>query len=395
MSEVQGRGDGRENPGRIAMFLPGLYGGGAERVMVDLAQGFLERGYGCDLVLYRFDGPYVAQVPEGAEVIDLKSSRTISSLLPLAAYLRRRKPRVLISSFIHTNIIAAWAKWLSRVDLKLILTFHNMTSVEMASYTWRELPGISRFLMRRVYPRADNLVGVSLGVSRNLEEFCLLQPGSVKTIYNPCNLDFIKARAAEGLDHPWFEPGQPPVILGVGRLVEQKNFPLLIQAVAEVRKERRVRLMILGEGEEREALTRRAREMGLGDDFSFPGFLNNPFPYMAAADLLALPSSYEGFGLVLVEAMILGTPVVAADSPFGPAEVLGNGRFGELSPVGDASILAGALTRTLDNPIPAEILIRRAEEFSLDRAVEGYIGLIEENNDRAWPRPEQAWENLG
>lgn len=370
---------GRENPGRIAMFLPGLYGGGAERVVIDLAQGFLEHGYACELVLYQFEGPYVDQVPPGAEVVNLKASRTMGALLPLASYLRRRRPRVLISSFIHTNIIAAWAKSLSRVDLNLILTFHNMTSVEMSQYTWRQLPGISRFLMRMVYPRVRNLVGVSEGVSRNLEEVCLLKPGSVKTIYNPCNLEYVKARAAEGVDHPWFEPGQPPVILGVGRMVAQKNFPLLVEAVALVRKERRVRLMILGDGEDRPVLTRLAEERGLGEDFSFPGFMTNPFPHMAAADLLALPSTHEGFGLVLVEAMSLGTPVVAADSPFGPAEVLGNGRFGALSRVGDPQALAQALIKTLDDPVPSEQLIARAQDFSLENAVQGYIGLIEEN----------------
>ncbi len=245
--------------------------------------------------------------------------------------------------------------------------------------------------MRWVYPKVKNLVGVSEGVSRNLEEICLLEPGSVKTIYNPCNLDHIKARAAEGLDHPWFKPGQPPVILAVGRLVEQKNFPLLIEAVATVRDTRRVRLMIIGEGEERENLTGLARERGLGDDFSFPGFMDNPFPYMAAADLLALPSSYEGFGLVLVEAMTLGTPVVAADSPFGPAEVLGNGLYGELSPVGDARALAGTLTRTLDNPIAPEKLIRRAQDFSLENAVTGYIGLIEGDGPGSGSGPASGW----
>ena len=166
------------------------------------------------------------------------------------------------------------------------------------------------------------------------------------------------------------------MILALGRMVEQKDFPTLVKAVAILRRERKVRLMILGEGQGKTSLMELARDQGLGDDFAAPGFMANPFAYMAEASVVALTSTFEGFGLVLVEAMALGTPVVATNCPFGPSEILDKGKYGELVPIGDERALAQALARTLDNPLPAQSLVSRAEDFSLDKVVDQYQSLF-------------------
>jgi glycosyltransferase involved in cell wall biosynthesis len=166
--------------------------------------------------------------------------------------------------------------------------------------------------------------------------------------------------------------GEPPVILGVGRLTVQKDFPTLIRAFARVRQKRNARLLILGEGELRSELNALVAELGLQADVALPGFVENPFVFMRHASLFVLSSAWEGFGNVLVEAMACGMPVVSTDCPSGPAEILQNGKWGRLVPVGDVQALSEALLATLEESTHPDVAARAAE-CSVDRAVEGYL----------------------
>jgi glycosyltransferase involved in cell wall biosynthesis len=356
---------------KIALFLPSLRGGGAERVMVNLARGFVERGLRVDLVLARAEGPYLSQVPKEVRVVDLGARRVLYSLPGLVRYLRRERPQAMLSALNHANIVAIWAKLLARVQTRLVVAEHSTLSrsTENASSVRAKL---LPFLIKTFYPYADAVVAVSRGVAEDLVTTTKLPMEKIKVIYNPVITPELFAKAEEPLDHPWFRPGEPPVVLGVGRLTQPKDFPTLIRAFALVRKERPARLMILGEGEERPKLEALVRELGLEEDVALPGFVENPYKYMKRAAVFVLSSRWEGLPTVLVEALALGIPVVSTDCPSGPREVL-EPHEELLVPVGDANALARTTLRVLENPPQLHIDV---SPYTLLQALALYIKVL-------------------
>lgn len=351
-----------------------LGGGGAERVMINLARGFLEQGLEVDLVLVKAEGPYLAQLPSRIKVITLNSSRLIFSLPALISYLKKARPSVLISALEDTNLAALWARKLANVSTRVIVTVHNNLSRE--SQNSKQLKRrLTPHLVRIFYPWADNIVGVSSGVAKDLVKIGL-PLDKVHYIYNPIVTFELQEKLQESLDHPWFSPEQPPVILGVGRLAKQKDFTTLIRAFSQVRKQQPARLVLLGDGEERTALESLAQELGVIQDISFLSFVANPYVYMAKASVLVLSSAWEGFGNVLVESMATGTPVVSTDCESGPAEILDNGKYGKLVEVGLVEDMAKAIMETLLNPLSEHVLKERANEFTLEKSVLCYQQLL-------------------
>lgn len=357
---------------RLALFLPSLRGGGAERMMVQLANGFVERGYFVDLVLAKAEGPYLAEVRPDVQIVDLGCRRVLQSLPGLMRYLRRARPHALLSALNHANVIACLAHRLARVSTRLVISERNTLSVSRPQNARGRLVP---WFMRWTYPWADAVVAVSRGVADDLVRTIGISAERVQVIYNPVVDDDLLAKPKEPLDHPWFTDGAPPVVLGVGRITEQKDFQTLIRAFARVRAERPARLLILGEGELRPQLEALVHELGLQDDVALPGFVANPFPYMARAAVFVLSSRWEGLPTVLIEAMACGCPVVSTDCPSGPREILEDGRWGRLVPVGDVETLAEAIAATLDAKNHPDVA-RRAQDFSVDRAVEGYLRVL-------------------
>ncbi len=360
----------------IAFFLPTLCGGGAERVVLNLAQGMTDRGYRIDLVVATAEGAFLDQVPPAVRLVDLRAPRVLRSLIPLTAYLRRERPRVVVSSMGHANVVALWAAKLARRSTPVIVTVHNT----MSQSTTRDggLAGRLRSsLPRTFYPWAACVVAVSQGAANDLARTWGLPRHRIQVVYNPVITPAMLAGAGgQAADHPWFAPRQPPVMLGVGRLTRQKDFPTLIRAFAEVRRRRPGRLMIIGEGEDRSALQGLAGELGLADDVALPGFRANVMAYMAGSELFVLSSAWEGLPTVLIEALAAGTRVVSTDCPSGPREILQDGRLGALVPVGDAGALAAAMIDALDRPrgtVPPDAL----SPFTSDAAVDQYLRLIE------------------
>ena len=231
------------------------------------------------------------------------------------------------------------------------------------------------WLMKIFYPRADGVVAVSKGVADDLAVVIGLPRERITVIYNPVVTPELLQKAQEPIDHPWFHPGEPPVILGVGRLTKQKDFPTLIQAFALVRKERPARLIILGEGEDRYELEELIRKLGIASDVDMPGFVDNPYKYMAYSTVFVLSSAWEGLPTVLIEAMACGCPVVSTNCHSGPAEILENGKYGKLVAVGDAAGLAEAMVGTLDAPESLNV-VRRAQDFGVEQAVAGYLEIF-------------------
>jgi hypothetical protein len=252
---------------RLSLLVHSLAGGGAERMMVNLAGALAGRGLRVDLVAFRAEGPYLPMVPAAVRLVDLGAARIRAALPAMAGYLRRERPDAVLATMVVPNLVALLAR----------------------------------------------------------------------------------------------------------RLAPQKGFATLIRAFAEVRRRRPARLVILGDGPLRPELEALAGELGVGGDVALPGFVANPYAYMARASVFALSSAWEGFGNVLVEALACGTPVVAADCPSGPGEILDGGRFGRLVPVGDPEALARAILGTLDRPPDPEVARGRARDFSVEGIAGEYL----------------------
>jgi glycosyltransferase involved in cell wall biosynthesis len=356
---------------KLAIYLPSLRGGGAERAMLTLANGIAERGYTVDLVLAKAEGPYLQEVSELVHVVDLGAPRVAKSLMGLVRYLRREQPVAILSALNYANIIAILAHKISRVHTRLYVSERNHFSVSNANAKHMK-SGFIGYLMRMFYPHADGVIAVSKGVAEDLAANIGMSRSSIDVVYNPVVTERLLRKAAESCDHPWLKPGEPPVVLAVGRLTPQKDFITLLNALAKLRQSHKSRLLILGEGALRSALEAEIKKLDLVDFVQMPGFVDNPYPIMRASSLFVLSSAWEGLPNVLVQAMACGTPVVSTDCPSGPAEILENGKWGKLVPVGDEVAMAEAMAATLDvNEHPD--VVRRAAEFSVDRAVDEYL----------------------
>ena len=363
----------REKP-LIAIHIADLQGGGGERVCLTLADHLVRRGYGVDLVLCRASGALSSEVPPGVQLMDLKARGSLASVGPLRRYLKDRQPDILLAHLVPQNTMAVLASRLSRSRTRVFVTQHAALSAE-AKAGWSPWRRLAPLLYRWVLPRAAGVIAVSNGVASDLEAVTGFRASSVSVIHNPIETDVIRDKAKEPVDDAFLSSDEP-LILGVGRLTDQKGFDVLIEAFAILAAQRPCRLALCGEGPERRALEARVSALGLGHRVKFLGFHANPIKVMAAADLLVLSSAREGFGNVLVEAMACGTPVAATDCPHGPAEILDRGRFGALTPVGDVAALAAAMARTLDNPLPKDLLIARSKEFSAEKAVDRYLEVL-------------------
>jgi glycosyltransferase involved in cell wall biosynthesis len=336
---------------KLALFLPSLVGGGAERVMVNLANSVAAKGVKVDLVVANAEGAYQNQVAQNVKTVDFKSERSLASFPKLLSYLRREKPKALISALEHTNVLAIWAKRLAGVPTQNIITEHISSSLitYAAGYTPSKLRA-TLYAMRFTYPLADRIVTVSQGVADDLVQTIGISKNKLEVIYNPVLNDAMFQKAEQPIDHPWFQEGQPPVILGVGRLEPQKDFPNLLRAFALLRKKQSARLVILGEGNLRPQLEALVKELGLEEDVQLPGFHSNPYAFMKRASVFVLSSVLEGLPTVLIEAVALGTPVVSTDCKSGPKEILSNSGYGTLVPIQNPEALAIATEKTLNSP---------------------------------------------
>jgi glycosyltransferase involved in cell wall biosynthesis len=364
----------KANGRHVAIFVPTLQYGGVERVMLNLATGFAERGFTVDLVAVDGQGRLRDQVPASVRVVDLACSRVLTSLPGLVRYLRQERPDALIAAMSHSSVIALWARKLALVRTRIIATEHtSISSVLSKSVRFRER--ILPFCVKWSSRWFDEIVAVSEGVADDLAVWGQVPRSRIKVIYNPVLNAGRPKDPSQAAPHAWFAPNEPPVILGVGRLAPQKGFDVLIRAFARVRQQQMARLIILGEGEQRARLGALARQLGVEADVWLPGYEENPQSYMARARVFVLSSNYEGFGVVLVEALATGVAIVSTDCDSGPREVLNHGQYGTLVPVGDIEALAEAILVKFEHgrqAIPHDWL----RHFEVDNAVASYVKLI-------------------
>jgi glycosyltransferase involved in cell wall biosynthesis len=358
----------------LAVFLMDLDGGGAERVMLNLARGFADRGLKVDLILVKAEGPYMSQLPDRVRVVKLESSRLIFSIAALAKYLKRERPKTLIAALEDTNLVAIWAQKLARVPTQIVVTVHNHLTRDAQNATKLKRK-LAPLLAKCFYPWANRIVAVSEGVAKNLKELGF-PSAKITYIYNPIVTPELREQSQIIVCDRCFKSPPIPMILGVGRLEKQKDFPTLIRAFAEVRKQQLARLIILGEGSQKTELESLVAELDLQEDVTFGGFVANPYTYMKQASVVVLSSAWEGFGNILVEAMYVGTPVVSTNCESGPTEILQDGEYGQIVNVGDSKAMATAIIETLNSDRDAEKLTARANEFSLETALDSYQNIF-------------------
>jgi glycosyltransferase involved in cell wall biosynthesis len=392
---------------KIAIFLPSLTAGGVARVMLQLAQAFVDRGHTVDLVLCRRHGAFMGLLPPQTRVLELKARsvwvsrlllilrnfaairvlalpvlfslkppKSLAFLPDLIHYLRQEKPAVLLSAKTHSNLVALWATQLAKTSNRVVISERTtLSDIIKISRKWRW-----RFILpvlAHEYPKAGGIITVSNGVKEELALHTGLPPQKITTIYNPVLTQKIREKSLESINHPWFQKNGPtPIILGVGRLVPQKDFSILIKAFSRVRQSQPAHLVIIGEGRQRSELEALSQSLGVDKDVWMPGFADNPYAFMRVASVLVLSSICEGLPNVLLEALACGCPIVSTDCPSGPSEILKNGTVGPLVPVGDVQALEKAILSTLKTPPSKTLLQARATDFDIREISRQYLSVL-------------------
>lgn len=375
-------------PIHLCILVESFGGGGAERVAVNLANLAVDRGWQVDVAAFVATGPNRARLRPAVRVVDLAVPYRPLRLLRWAVprfrrYLRTERPAAVLATIRDANIAAVLARGLAGPHPQrptVVLREANTLDAVIAPDGRPRQRGRLWF-MRRTYHRGDALIANSDDTRQDLIDHRLVDGTAVTVIPNPVLDGDPRARAAESPPDPWprwFDQPDTPVILGMGRFQPQKDFATLIRAFAQVHAARpETRLVILGDGTERDTLTALADELGIGAAVAMPGYHDNPFPAFARAAVFVLSSRWEGFGNVLVEALSVGTPVVSTACPGGPRTILADGRYGRLVPVGDPAPMATAITATLDSPPDPATLRTRAADFTVEKTGTRYLDTIE------------------
>jgi len=358
----------------IAILLPDLRGGGAERVMVDLAREFAGRGHAVEFVLMQATGDFLPEAQREFSVVDLATPRTRYLPGPLARYVRERKPYALIANMWPLTSAAVISRALSRQSCRLLLVEHNTLTRQYAAWGGLHMTLLCTS-MSATYRFADQVAAVSEGSAIATAKLARLPSDQVTVLHNPIPQRPIPRPEALAMADAFWACPRGVRILTVGSLKEQKNHPLLLRAFAAMGRPDE-RLMLLGQGTNEATLRALAADLGIADRVIFAGFHADPSPLYATADLFVLSSDYEGLPTVLIEALSFGLPVVSTDCPSGPAEILQGGRFGRLVPVGDTAALARAMEDALAASVDREALIRRASDFAPEIAARKYLDVL-------------------
>lgn len=367
--------DTKTYPLSVSIVLPDLRVGGAERVAVNLANSFWQRGYSVDLVLLTATGELLVDLSPGIRVVDLKVHRMRWALPALVRYFRRARPSAVLVCMWPLTVLALWARAVSRVPTRLVVAEHTTWSrselLRRCSVGWQ-----IRTSMRRFFPCADGIVAVSEGAADDLANFAPVDRSAITVIYNPVVHAGPEPKVTTPATPTDWCIGTHHRVLAVGTLKEIKDYRTLINAFATLRQQVDAKLLILGEGECRSELEAQARHLGLADNVFMPGFVKDATPYYRHADLHVLSSTGEGLPTVIIEALASGTPVVSTDCPSGPREILCGGKFGRLVHVGDVDALAAAMQESLTASHDRAALMARAQDFSVDKAADQYEALL-------------------
>jgi glycosyltransferase involved in cell wall biosynthesis len=357
---------------RISILLPDLRPGGAERLHLSLANAWQRRGINVDFVLGNAVGELLDHLPAGSRVFDLGAPRVRNLVSPLMRYLRTERPHALLAAMWPLTVIAPLAARAAGTQCRVVVSEHAPQSLAYA-HKGSLHHKVMRATMRVGYRLAHARVGVSGGVADDMGRLSAMDRACFKVVHNPAAtgqvigaVHAVPAALAERTG---------PILLAVGTLKAVKRHDLLIRAFANLRRPDAT-LCILGEGQERANLDALIVSLGLRDRVLLAGYQKDPQPWYAHANLFVLSSDHEGFGNVIVEALEHGLRVVSTDCPTGPHEILDEGKYGKLVPVGDVAALARAMKDSLTGAHDSEASRRRAKDFSVDKAANAYLELL-------------------
>lgn len=352
----------------LAIFLPSLDGGGAEKVMLALAGEFASRGINTDIVVAIPQGRLLNHVPATVNLVSLDHRKTISATFSLAQYLKQRKPRCLLSTVFSANIAALLASKLARVETRIVTCEASLT--EWNVQTGRRFgTAINKLAANLLYREADAAIAISEDVRSSLVKFHHFSSTSIHLIPNPLPLPDTSPRVRSA-------KGSKAMVLACGRLEGPKDYPTLLSAFAILRKRLDVSLTILGEGSLLNSLVDQAIALGIRQDVTFAGFQPETYPYFHAASLFVHSARYEGFGIVLLEALACGCPIVATDCEGGVREILDHGKYGTLVPVADPNALAAAMEDMLKGRAQFDDPTQHLRKYSLETIADSYMQVL-------------------
>ena len=318
-------------------------GGGAERVFITIANDFANKGMNVDLVLANGKGPYLEEISDLVNVVDLSCKQTYSSINQLSLYLNNIKPQVLFSTQMHTNVVALLALMISRHKPMVILREANAVEAYRSGFKNRIVLLLAKFL----YKKADKIIALHEEMKKEIMNVFHIRDEKITVINNPISIEKIGKLSKEENQVQLFTGGSK-FILGIGRLDEQKDFKTLILAYDLVHKEfNNIKLVILGEGILFSDIKNQIEKLGLSNQVILPGFISNPFPWIKSAEMLVSTSKFEGFPNVLIQALALNVSVIATNCPGASAEILEYGKLGTLIDIGDVNGLAKAIMANL------------------------------------------------
>jgi glycosyltransferase involved in cell wall biosynthesis len=362
---------------RLSVLMSFSGAGGVERMVMNLVREFAAQGHQVDLIVIRARGPHLDEVPDSVRVVRLKAEHTLSAVPELVRYLKAERPPAMLVAKDRAGRAALIARKLAGVNTRIAVRLGTNLSTAL-----EQRGGLQRWLrtapMRWLYPLADKVVAVSEGVRQDTLTLTGIDPDKVTVIRNPVVTPAMREAAQQPVEHPWLIEKDLPVIMGAGRLSKQKDFATLIRAFALLREQRECRLLILGEGGLRSELEALAVSLGVADSVELPGFQKNIHAWLRRADLFVLSSLWEGSPNVLTEALALGVPCVATRCPSGPDEVLQDGRYGRLVPMGEPEAMSAAMRATLEQPLPPQTLQQAVAEYNATTSAGRYLQIFED-----------------
>lgn len=360
---------------KVCFYIADLSGGGAEKVFLNLINYVAKQGHSIDLLLHQKKGPNLSSLDSSVTVKDLGVERAREAVFELARYLKKQDPDIAISTLSQCNFALILARLLSRIQTKLIVREANSFRAQ------RDHLSPIRMMFERLtagilYRFANRILVNSKGSREELSEATWIDKNRIDILPNPLDLMTIRRQARKEVpDRIQQFVNSSPFVVAAGRLEKAKGFDLLIKSFAAMGN-KKARLVIMGEGNCRTELDKLIHRLQMQKRILLAGFVNNPYPVMEKADLFVLSSRYEGMPNVLLEAMALGKPIVATDCPSGPAELLQDGRYGRLVPVGQVNDFAQAMNDKIGKNCKKEDREHYINQFDITKVGKKFMGML-------------------